>query len=185
MTRNTLRIVSCSRVVPGKRVERIADALSKMKNRDILWTHIGGGEYLEELVKYTSAKLPPNVIAEFKGTVANEEVYQIYRSQPFHLFISTSQSEGGTPVSICEAASFHIPVLGTNVGGIPEFVESGINGLLISKDFSDDDLISAIEVIASMPEDDYQKMRYAARETYQKSFDAYRNNRTFIESYLL
>lgn len=185
VARNILRVVSCSRVVPGKRVDRIVDALSKMKNRDILWTHIGGGEHLEDLVKYAREKLPPNVTAEFKGTIANEAVYQIYRSQPFHLFISTSQSEGGTPVSICEAASFHIPVLGTSVGGIPEFVENGMNGLLISKDFSDDDLMAAIEEIARMPEDAYQRMRCAARETYQKSFDACRNNRVFIESYLL
>ena len=44
--RNTLRIVSCARAVPVKRLDRIVETLKEIKNISVEWTHIGGGECL-------------------------------------------------------------------------------------------------------------------------------------------
>lgn len=46
------------------------------------------------------------------------------------IFVLSSLSEG-MPVSILEALSLARPVVATRVGGIPELIEDGVNGLLI------------------------------------------------------
>ncbi len=47
----------------------------------------------------------------------------------FDLFLMTSQSEG-IPQAIYESFYFKVPVVTTNVGGIPEIVEHNVTGLL-------------------------------------------------------
>lgn len=182
-SRETFRIVSCARVVPLKRLTRIVDGLRLLRGQKIMWTHIGGGEGLEELKEYATRNLPEEVQVEWRGTIPNEEVYAIYGSEPFHAFISVSSTEG-LPVSMCEAFSFQIPIIATAVGGVPEIVEDGICGKLLLPDFSDEEFVTAIEWMAGLPETDYLKMREAARAKFESTFDAQKNNREFIESYL-
>jgi glycosyltransferase involved in cell wall biosynthesis len=50
----------------------------------------------------------------------------------FDVFLMTSQSEG-IPEVIFESFYHKIPVISTNVGGIPEIIEAGTNGLLTPK----------------------------------------------------
>ena len=38
----------------------------------------------------------------------------------------------GLPISVLEAMSYSLPIISTRVGGIPEIVKDGINGLLIN-----------------------------------------------------
>ena len=96
--------MSCARAVPIKRLDRIAEALKKIKDIPIEWTHIGGGECLDS-IREAACGLPDNIHVKFTGTVSNDEVYQIYSVEPFHVFINVSKSEG-VPVSIMEAMSF-------------------------------------------------------------------------------
>ena len=46
------------------------------------------------------------------------------------IFISTATSDG-TPVSVLEAMSTELPCIATRVGGVPEWIVDGENGLLI------------------------------------------------------
>jgi glycosyltransferase involved in cell wall biosynthesis len=46
------------------------------------------------------------------------------------IFISTATSDG-TPVSVLEAMSTGLPCIATRVGGVPEWIKDGENGLLI------------------------------------------------------
>jgi glycosyltransferase involved in cell wall biosynthesis len=50
--------------------------------------------------------------------------------QKADIFVSTATSEG-TPVSLLEAMSTGLPCIATRVGGVPEWIEDGVNGLLI------------------------------------------------------
>lgn len=47
----------------------------------------------------------------------------------FDISLISSQSEG-LPQFIYESCYFKVPVVSTNVGGIPEFIEDGVNGML-------------------------------------------------------
>ncbi len=70
-----------------------------------------------------------NIIWELKGATPNHEILEYYKNIHVDLFIQLSRTEGGVPVSMQEAASFGIPLLGTNTGGIPEIIKE--NGWLV------------------------------------------------------
>jgi L-malate glycosyltransferase len=46
------------------------------------------------------------------------------------IFVSTALSDG-TPVSLLEAMASGLPCIATNVGGVPEWITDGVNGVLI------------------------------------------------------
>ncbi len=179
-SRDVFRIVSCARVIPLKRLNRIADALSKITDRQVHWTHLGGGNGLESLEKYAQEILPSNVSVSFFGTVPNTQIYDTYGENPFHVFINVSETEG-VPVSVMEAMSFEIPVIATAVGGTPELVDDGINGFLLSADFKDEQLIAAVRKLMDMPESEYTAFRQEARNKFEREYNAIPNYKKFIE----
>lgn len=177
--RDCIRLVSCSRVIPLKRLEKIADALGQIKDRPIHWTHLGGGDGLKKLITYTQKKVGENVTVDFTGNISNNQVYETYSTVPFHAFLNVSESEG-IPVSIMEAMSFGIPVIATDVGGTAELVDCEC-GFLLNADFSDDELIEAIKGIPAMPENEYLLLRRNARTKFENEYSASTNYSKFVE----
>jgi glycosyltransferase involved in cell wall biosynthesis len=121
-----LRIVSCSNLVALKRVHLIAEALA-MVDIPVHWTHFGDGPErgrVETLV----GKLPERVRVDLKGSLPNTEIMAWYRSHPVDIFVHASRTEGGAPVALQEAASFGIPLLAADAGGVRDVVtpESGL-----------------------------------------------------------
>ncbi|MGZ4061167.1 MAG: glycosyltransferase, partial [Bacteroidia bacterium] len=87
-----ITIVSCSRLIPLKRVHLIIEILKYIKF-DIKWVHFGGGSLLNEMKEKAKA-LPENVRTEFKGDVSNQQILQYYYRNSITLFITTSETEG-------------------------------------------------------------------------------------------
>lgn len=177
--RNTLRIVSCARAVPIKRLDRIVEALKEIKDIPIEWTHIGGGECLDP-IREAARELPDNIHVKFTGTVSNDEVYQTYSAEPFHVFVNVSKSEG-VPVSIMEAMSFSIPVIATAVGGTAELVDEGKNGFLLDENFRTEELIALLYKFYQMPEEEYARFRIDARSKFKTQYDAEHNYAEFVK----
>jgi glycosyltransferase involved in cell wall biosynthesis len=115
-----LRLVSCSYMTARKRVERIAEALAHV-NRPIHWTHFGDGPQ-RTAVESLVARLPPQVRVDLRGATTNAELLRYYTNTPCDLFVHLSAHEG-LPVVLMEAASFGIPLLATDVGGVREIVD--------------------------------------------------------------
>lgn len=129
------RIISCSFMVPVKRLELLANgiklaALTRM-NQKIVWTHFGTGPLSEAIRNLTKKDFPENARAEFLGYSNQSNLYKYYQEVPVDVFVNVSKSEG-TPVSIMEAISCGIPVIATAVGGNKEIVNEK-NGILISE----------------------------------------------------
>lgn len=181
-----LKIVSCARVIPLKRLTRIVDALTELEQMSVHWTHIGGGAGLDALYDYATEKLSgtQNIQFELLGTLPNAQVRELYATKPFHVFLNVSETEG-IPVAIMEAMSFGIPVIATDVGGTSELVTDGRSGYLLSRDYVDETLAVLLRRIAGLPEDDYTLMRLYAGRTIQEKFNADTNYRHFIEEVLL
>lgn len=184
--RAPVKIVSCARVVPLKRLTRIVDGLALIEKISVHWTHIGGGEGLENLKFYAKEKLSEkqNIQVDFLGTVANVQVQELYKKMSFHVFLNVSETEG-IPVAIMEAMNAGIPAIATDVGGTSELVRQEQNGYLLKKDFTDETLALLIERIANLSDASYETMCHDAKKTVQDKFNANTNYRHFIEEVLL
>ncbi len=68
---------------------------------------------------------------EFKGRLEKSE--WIALSKDFDIFLNTANYDN-TPVSLIEAMALGLPVVSTNVGGIPYLIDDGETGLLVERD---------------------------------------------------
>jgi glycosyltransferase involved in cell wall biosynthesis len=165
---NDLRIVSCSNLVPLKRVELLVQALAQV-SRPMRWTHFGDGPERARLQELASA-LPAHIRVEWKGAVSNTELLAWYGAHPVDLFVHLSASEGGVPVALQEAASFGIPLLSTAVGGAPELVGPR-SGELLPVEVDAGRVALAIERMADTVCRD-QAFREGVRATWSEGFRA-------------
>jgi len=180
-TDGIFRVVSCSYIVPVKRLHLIILALAilglRRTNLKIEWIHIGFGPLLEQMEKCACSSLPKNVINKFLGFIPN--VLSYYQYNPVDLFINVSASEG-IPVSIMEAQSCGIPVIATAVGGTPEIVSEKV-GLLIGENPSPTDIADALEFFVDHP-DIAKQMRLESIVNWQDRYDANKNFTEFVGS---
>ena len=105
-------------------VEIIKDNKEFLKGRFRL--HIGGNGETERLCKYIQDHELEDIII-FEGWVGPDKKSELLSSSD--VFILPSYIEG-VPISILEAMTYRLPILSTNVGGIPEIVNHGENGFL-------------------------------------------------------
>ncbi|SDM52126.1 glycosyltransferase [Actinomyces ruminicola] len=168
--REGLRIVSCSTIVPVKRLDLLVDALAGT-SLPIRWDHFGEGELREQLEARAARQLGDNVTLTWRGFVRNADLVEEYVHSPRHLLVNVSSSEG-VPVSIMEALSTGIPVVATDVGGTGELVHTGVNGILLPADPTPEQVRAAIEEIAALDDDAYAALRTGARRTWEQRCDA-------------
>ncbi len=176
--RNGLHIVSCSFMVPVKRLNLIAKALSKA-DFPVCWTHIGSGP-LENEIKNMADKLPDCVKTEFTGQMNNAAIMEYYNSHDISAFVNVSSSEG-IPVSVMEAASFGIPIIATDVGGTKEAVIDGTNGFLLPADLNPDVLFAKLLFLKELPEAEYTRFCENSRKIWAEKFNASQNYMNFYE----
>jgi len=103
------------------------------------------------------------ITAHFPGNVLDVSSYY----EKFDVFIHPSLSEGFGMV-IVEAMSFGLPVIATNVGGIPEIITNGQNGLLVEPSSAE-----AIENVLSLLISDKElnsRLSKNALKTYSEKY---------------
>lgn len=169
------QIVSCSHVVPVKRVAFLAEVVGSL-GFNVKWTHIGDGPLRSE-VEAIIAKFPKNVKGVMLGAMPNAEVLRYYSEHHVDLFINVSESEG-VPVSIMEAFSYGVPVIATNVGGVAEIVDDKV-GKLLPVDVNAQQLAEYITEFYDNP--NKQTMRDNARIRWSEKCDAEWNYTGFCE----
>lgn len=177
----TFRIVSCSFLVPVKRVdlllEGIACAARQRPQQQFEWHHFGDGPLRAELERLAST-LPENVRNYLPGYRPLADLMGFYRDNPIDVFVNVSQSEG-TPVAVMEAISCGMPVVATAVGGNPEIV-SERNGTLLSPNPDPDEIAAALLDFWDDPETARRK-RAASRQVWNEKYNASRNFQAFVD----
>lgn len=178
---DVFKIVTCSSVIPLKRLDLMIDALSNLKDKKIEWVHFGGGVLLDEIKKYAAEKLSGgNLSYEFKGQVPLKNVHDYYRDNFVNLFVNCSDTEG-TPVSVMEAMAYGIPTVARNVGGMAEVLDDTC-GILLPTDANAFDLKEAINKIMSLDGSLYDSLCINAREKIKLEFNADVTFKNYIES---
>ncbi len=175
---SVFRVVSCSNVIPLKRVELICEGLAATNCENIEWVHFGDGEALDK-IKHLAKDRNVNLITY--GHVSNETVIDFYKTTYVNAFITTSSTEG-SPVSIQEALSFGIPIIGTDVGAIAEQIEG--NGILLPANPCIKEVATAIRELYNAASGEIAEMRRKSKRIWAEKFDAERNKKDFIENLL-
>jgi len=89
-----------------------------------------------------------NVKVKITGKLSKQDWIKL--SQDFNIFINTTHFDN-TPISVIEAMALGLPVVSTNVGGIPYLLEHENNALLVN-DNDAADMIKQIKRIIAEPE---------------------------------
>ncbi len=163
------KIVSCSNVIPLKRVERIAQALMRVEG-DFRWIHFGDGSAMSDL---EAAALGLGGRVSLKGFVSHGQVIEYYEREHVDLFITLTETEGGCPVSIQEALSYGVPVIATDVGGVNDAIDG--NGILLPADPSIEEVAQAIKGFMGYSDGKKEKMSNRSIQLWKKQFCAEKN----------
>lgn len=123
---------------------------------------IGSGPLEEELRK----SLPANV--SLCGYMTGDALYSSIASAKFAII--PSECYENNPMTIIEAYSLSVPVIGSNIGGIPEIVADGVTGFLFNP-FDVDSMVEAIDRAESLSDDDIASFSANAFDFYLKNFD--------------
>lgn len=94
---------------------------------------------------------------EFTGVLKKEEWHK--KSEEFDIFINTTNFDN-TPVSVMEAMALGLPIVSTNVGGIPYLLEDEIDALLVNPN----DVNQMVSQISRILNNDLQHLAISARK---------------------
>lgn len=125
-------------ILPAKGVDILIQAFNKIKDRRVELKIYGklfpyrGFEYYPGFIK----KLVKNESIQFMGGFNHEDVSAIF-SEIDVLFFPSIWNEN-CPLTILEAFASKTPVIASRIGGVPELVDDGVNGLLFNPGDADD-----------------------------------------------
>jgi glycosyltransferase involved in cell wall biosynthesis len=181
----TIRIVSCSYLVPQKQVDIMISGLKltaeRNKNIQWCWDHIGDGPQMVTLKQKAANYLSnlPNMRWKFHGHLRTNELSSFYLGNYVDIFLNTSRSEG-MPVTIMEALSFGIPVVAPAIYGIPEVINDA-NGILMKPPITNEVVADSLTEVSLRLRNDAPGLRAKARETWSYYFQSEQNYMLFCD----
>lgn len=134
-------------VMPQKGVHILVAAAQVFKQEEVQF-HIHGfastPEYFDQLLR-----LDRNNVVTFHGSYSQNQLPEIASS--LDIAVVPSVWEDCAPLVVLELHAMRLPVIGAKIGGIPNFISDGIDGLLYRHD-SLPELIAAIRRCIEQPE---------------------------------
>lgn len=132
-----IKLLTVTRLVEKKGLEYLIKAIpiviKQMPDFDL--TIVGSGplnDHLHQLVH--DLKLEEYI--QFKGDQSDFQLMHYYENAEMFILpciIAENGDRDGIPVAIMEAMAMELPVISTTVSGIPELVEDGVSGILVSQ----------------------------------------------------
>ena len=128
---------------------------------------VGTGPLEDEAKQFVKENNMNNV--SFLGYQTGDGLKQLICDSSF--VIVPSECYENNPMTIVEAYSMGIPVIGSRIGGIPEIILDDKTGFTFEKGHADE-LSSILKKAASIDEETYQTMSLNAKDFANKNFDA-------------
>lgn len=126
-----IKLLFIGSLIPGKGLIYLLDAVAQLQ-REKINVHldiVGIGEQESDLKTKTKVLNIENIVS-YKGYIPNgAQLFEIYRNSD--IFVLPTLSEG-FPRVLYEAMSQCVPIITTNVGGIPRLMIDGENAILVS-----------------------------------------------------
>ena len=171
---NYITYINVSRQDPNKNqimmVNAMVDVIKAIPNAHLI--HVGDGNQ-HNIIKEKVEQLGLNKYIEMTGEQSDVENYL----SKADIYLSTSHREG-LPLSMLEAMASYLPIISTNVGGIPDIING--NGILIDDD-NVDQLIDGMITLGTNPSliEEYGKNSF----DIAKQFDAKNCALEYIQIY--
>ncbi len=166
-------VLSVGRFVEKKGYQYLVEACRLLKEQGLEFEcHIvGGGDAEPTKTLIQQLQLTDTVIIH--SAVTQEELRQIYKSAIVFTLacqIIASGDRDGIPNVLAEAMAMELPIVSTDISGIPELVDQRIDGLLVPQK----NAAALAEAIAELLNDATlrQRLGKAAREKICRIFDA-------------
>jgi len=130
-----IQIITVGRAVEKKGHDIVIAALAAIpKNIQWRWTHIGGGELVKAL-KRQAAAAGLNDRIDWRGSLPQQEVIDAYQSADLFVLANRVAANGdrdGLPNVLMEAQSQKLACIASNEAAVPELIEDGLNGYLVT-----------------------------------------------------
>jgi len=159
-----IRVVAAGRFSFEKGFDMLLEAVARLRDRAPRFRiYLYGAGPEEARLRKLVADRRLEEIVEFGGLVGNlPELFD-----DMDLMVMPSRSEG-MPVVLLEAWARQLPVIATAVGGVPELIEDGRNGLLIEP-LSVDHLVERLGYALDNPD----QLRLFGQKGYQLVMERY------------
>jgi glycosyltransferase involved in cell wall biosynthesis len=126
-TDGKLRCVAVARLVERKGLGELIRAFALLERGRFELEIVGDGPD-EQVLRRLAARLGVAAEVRFAGSLDRAGVAQRYREADLFTLPSSAEAFGNV---FAEALASGLPIVGSTVGGIPELVEHGVNGLLV------------------------------------------------------
>lgn len=142
---NAKIIVTACRLMPWKGVDGIIQMLPRLQEKfgPVNFLVLGEGPELTNL-KSLAQKLNLEKNVHFLGRVKQEEIINYFKAAD--LFILNSNFEGLSH-TLLEVIKAGTPIITTNIGGNPEVITDGEDGLLINYNNGDELLAASLKIL--------------------------------------
>ncbi len=142
-----IRCLAVSRLVERKGLDDLIRAFARLERGRYELEIVGGGAD-EQTLRAMVEDLGLDELVHFAGPLDRVRTAARYRDADIFTLASWEEAFGN---SFAEALASGLPVVGTNVGGIPELVEHGRNGVLVQPR-DPETLAAAIRFLGERPE---------------------------------
>lgn len=171
-------ILSVGRLVEKKGFHFLIEACRALKDRghEFHCQIIGGAGTEQDKLKNLIAALKLEQTVTLQPAMTQEELVAVYERATIFALPCQVLADGdrdGIPNVLVEAMAMKLPVVSTPVSGIPELIENGVNGMLVSSQDSAG-LAAALETLLNDAEL-RTRLGETARQTVCRDFDIQQN----------
>jgi glycosyltransferase involved in cell wall biosynthesis len=171
------QILSIGQLVDRKGFDHLIRACRHLKDRgyEFMCHIVGEGPRRRDLTSLIN-ELQLGSTVFLRGALPHEQVIEIYRQATVFVLPCVRSSTGsvdGIPNVVAEAMAMRVPVIASDISGIPELVQDGVNGILTPPE----DDAALVAAISRVLDDDTLRNRLAqnGRQSVEENFDAERN----------
>lgn len=127
---------------------------------------VGGGELEKDIIQFIHEHKMSNI--ELVGYLSGDELFNFVKRSKFVLV--PSEWYENNPMNVIESFALGKPVIGADIGGIPELIQDGFNGYLFESG-NLENLYNIIKNTESIEEFEYSKFAKNARKFAEDNFN--------------
>ena len=142
----------------------VAKAVTERTREKVRFVWLGDGELRDEAISYAE-KIGISGLVSFPGFT--KDPYPVYRQSFLYLHLAKVEPLGN---AVVDALAMGIPSVVSDIGGLPEIVQDGVNGRTVGIDSVSHAADAVVDIIEN--EEKHANMALAARQVFEERFSS-------------